>query len=186
MPDIKFNKGKVGSMDITKNNIVLIGFMGCGKSTIGKNLAKELGVRFIDTDKKIQDDMEMSINEIFEVYGEEYFRRLERNLCKLASLNAPAVIATGGGVIKDSANIDVLKRNGTFVYLSSTAAKIYKNIRYDNSRPLLNVANKEEKIKSMLEERRPIYEACSDVIVDVSNAKIDETVDTIKNLLMNN
>lgn len=157
-------------------NIILIGFMGCGKTTIGKILASEINWKFIDIDKQIQEEMKMSISEIFNRKGEKYFRKLERNFCKLASMDVPSVISTGGGIIKGSTNVDVLKRNGIFVYLESSPEKIYRNIKNDNSRPLLNTPNKKEKIKELLEERKPLYEACADITVNVSEMSANKTV----------
>lgn len=168
-----------------KKNIILIGFMGCGKSTIGRGLSGELGYEFLDTDTKIQNDMAMSINDIFENYGEAYFRKIERNLCKVAALNSNMVIATGGGIIKNQSNIDTLKTNGVFIYLKNTPEKIYRNIKYDTSRPLLNVDNKEEKIKELLAERTPLYESCADITVDVSELKIDESIKKIVDIVKN-
>lgn len=168
---------------MSKKNIILIGFMGCGKSTIGRGLSSGLCREFLDTDAKIQADMGMSINDIFEKYGEAYFRRLERNLCKLTALNAPMIVATGGGIIKNQANIDALKTSGVFVYLKNSAQKIYRNIKFDTSRPLLNVENKEEKIKELLAERIPLYEGCADFTVDVSELRIEESIKTITDII---
>lgn len=166
-----------------KKNIILIGFMGCGKSTIGRGLCSELNYEFLDTDSKIQNDMSMSINDIFENYGENYFRMLERNLCKLVALNSPMIIATGGGIIKNKANVDTLKTSGVFVYLKNTPEKIYSNIKYDTSRPLLNVPNKEKKIKELLAQRTPLYEACADITVDVSELKVEESIQSIAKII---
>lgn len=168
-----------------KKNIILIGFMGCGKSTIGKKVSVNIGCKFLDTDLKIQNDMNMTINEIFEKYGEPYFRKLEKDLCKKASLNAPMVIATGGGIIKDPENIDFLKTNGIFIYLKSSSEKIYKNIKNDNSRPLLNVKNKKEKINELLEQRIPLYEKSADITVDISNIEIPEITSCITDIINN-
>lgn len=168
---------------MAEKNIILVGFMGCGKSTIGRGLSNALEREFLDTDIKIQSDMLMTVNEIFEKYGENYFRRLERNLCKLAAINSPMVVATGGGIIKSQANIDTLKTSGVFIYLKNTPEKIYKNIKQDTTRPLLNVENKEEKIRELLEQRVPLYEACADVTVDVSELRVEESVDMIGDII---
>lgn len=168
-----------------RKNIILVGFMGCGKSTIGRGLSAGLKYEFLDTDIKIQNDMGMSISSIFQEYSESYFRKLERNLCKMVALNAPMIVATGGGIIKEVTNIDTLKIGGVIIYLKNTAQKIYKNIKYDTSRPLLNVENKEAKIKELLEQRIPLYEKCADITVDVSELKIDESINLIINIINN-
>lgn len=163
-----------------ERNIALVGFMGCGKSTVGKVLANRLNAQFLDTDTQIQNDMQMSINEIFAKYGEAYFRRLERNLCKLIAVNQPLIIATGGGIIKGRCNIDALKVNGTIIYIKSSPGKIYSNIKNDNTRPLLNgAADKLKRIEELLEERIPLYEECADIIIDSTDYQIEDTVNEI-------
>jgi len=159
-----------------KNNIILTGFMGCGKTSIGKRIALNFEIDFIDTDIEIQNISGLSINRIFEKYGEPYFRKLERNYCKLAALCQNYVIASGGGIIKDEANVENLKINGVIVYLKCDAEKIYRNIKNDTSRPLLNNAqDKFELICSMLEERDPIYRKYADFIIDISEMRLEES-----------
>jgi len=159
-----------------KSNIILTGFMGCGKSSIGKRLALNFDMGFSDTDIEIQEAFGMSINDIFLRYGEDYFRKLERNYCKLASLCSGYIIASGGGIIKSEVNVYNLKLNGNFVYLKCGAEKIYKNIKNDFSRPLLN--NAEDKfslICSMLEQREPLYEKYADFTIDISDMRLEES-----------
>lgn len=160
-------------------NIVLIGFMGCGKTSIGKKLAYKLGREFIDTDIKIEELTNMEISEIFNNYGEDYFRKLEYDLCEKLSDSFNSIIATGGGIIKNDLNVKFLKKSGIIVYLKCSVQKIFKNIKYDNSRPLLNCGNKIKKIESLLKDREPMYEKNADIIIDISNFKIDESADII-------
>lgn len=158
------------------NNIILTGFMGCGKTSIGKRLAVNHNLKFIDTDAEIQDLSGMCINDIFSTYGEPYFRKLERNFCKLLAINNGFVVATGGGVIKDENNIDNLKLNGAIVYLKCSPEKIYKNIKNDTTRPLLNNTNdKFALICSMLKDREPFYKKYADFIIDISDMRLEET-----------
>lgn len=150
--------------------------MGCGKTSIGKRLAANFSSNFVDTDVEIQNLSGMSINEIFEKYGEPYFRKLERNYCKLAALSNGYIIATGGGIIKDETNVYNLKINGAVVYLKCSPEKIYKNIKNDNTRPLLN--NAEDKyglICTMLEQREPLYQKHADFIIDISEMRLEES-----------
>lgn len=171
---------------MTEKNIILIGFMGCGKTSIGNEIANRVQRNFIDMDSEIQTNAGMSINEIFEKYGEQFFRKIERNYCKLIAATKCNVISTGGGIVKDYSNIYNLKINGIIIYLKSTPEKIYKNIKYDNTRPLLNVENKMNTIKKLLYERSPMYEKCADLIVDISSFKIEESAENIINILKRN
>lgn len=158
-----------------KPNIVLIGFMGCGKTTVGKLLAKKLGFTFIDSDTFIENKLNMKISQIFEKYGEKYFREYEHNIIiEIGKLNNH-VVATGGGVIKDKKNIAELKKKGIVLYLNMPPERIYTNIKDDNSRPLLQVDDKLSAIIELLNQRKPLYEMYADVIIDIK----DDTVDNI-------
>jgi len=159
-----------------KNNIILIGFMGCGKSSIGKRLAQNFEYNFVDTDLEIQNMYDMSVNEIFDNYGEAFFRKIERNYCKLCAINDGYIIATGGGVIKNESNISNLKINGSVVYLKCDAEKIYKNIKNDTSRPLLNgTEDKLAVISSLLSEREPLYDKYADFVIDITDMRLEES-----------
>ncbi|MCI8804359.1 MAG: shikimate kinase [Clostridiales bacterium] len=159
-----------------KNNIVLIGFMGCGKSSVGKRIAQNFDYKFVDTDLEIQSISGMTINDIFAKYGEDYFRKLERNYCKLCAINDRYIIATGGGVIKNDENVRNLKINGSVVYLKCGAEKIYKNIKNDTTRPLLNGAeDKLLRISSLLLEREPLYERHADFTIDITEMRLEES-----------
>lgn len=162
-----------------KKNIVLIGFMGCGKTSLGKKLSIILKREFIDTDDFIVTREGMSINEIFEKKGEQYFRDLEKELCSRYNKPKSKIIATGGGIIKNDENVANLKKGGTIFYLRSTPERIAQNLRFDNSRPLLQCDDKAGRIAKLLEERKPLYEKCADVTIDVANIDIDATIDKI-------
>ncbi len=162
-----------------KTNIVLIGFMGSGKTTIGIRLAYKLKYLFIDTDKKIEEEMGISINEIFRIYGEQYFRNLEKTFIKKLSNSNKQVIATGGGIIKNKQNIEELKSKGIIIYLNASPEHIYNNIKDDDSRPLLQVENKMETIQSILNERKFLYEEFADIIIDISYNQVDEITQII-------
>lgn len=166
-----------------EKNVVLVGFMGSGKTSVGKKLSMDLKREFIDMDDFIVKKEGMSINDIFEKKGEAYFRGIERELCIRLSEPKSKVIATGGGVIKNDDNVANLKKGGIVVYLKSSPKQIAYNLRFDNSRPLLVGGNKEEKITSLLAEREPTYNKCADVIIDVSNLNIDETIEKIKTII---
>ena len=166
-----------------RRNIVLVGFMGCGKTTIGKKLAKAFEYTFTDMDDEIVKKAGMPITEIFEKYGEAYFRSMETELCGEMSERGGCVIATGGGVIKNEKNMELLKQNGTVLYIKASPEHIYKNIRNDRSRPLLNTGDKMERIKTLMEERRPMYESRSDITADITGMTSREATNKIISIL---
>lgn len=169
-------------------NIILVGFMGCGKTTIGRKLAKKLTeklgeYRFIDMDDELEKKTGMKISSIFEKFGEEEFRAIESNLCRELSNTKSCIIATGGGVIKNEKNIELLRKNGVVIYLKATPEHIYKNIKDDNSRPLLQCDDKIGKIKALLDERKPLYEERSDIIFDVSGLNARQATEMIISII---
>lgn len=140
-------------------NIILIGAMGVGKSTVGKRLAKKLNVEFHDSDQEIVQKTGVDIATIFEYEGEQGFREREENilkeLCKLDSI----VLATGGGAILSAATRALLAKSGVVFYLKASIESILNRSKNETSRPLLNTANKRETIQDLLEKRTPLYES---------------------------
>lgn len=165
-------------IDREVKNIVLIGFMGTGKTSVGLKLAQKLGMQFIDTDDVIEAENGMKISEIFAKNGEEYFRDLEtdlvRRICKLCDL----VIATGGGVVKRTENIDNLRSNGLLIWLDASPEVILNRTSGSNHRPLLQVPDPLDQICKMLKERERFYSQ-ADYRIDTSNLTVDEVVDKI-------
>lgn len=161
-----------------KNNFVLIGFMGCGKSTIGNCLANKLKLSFIDTDKYIQNAQNKTINQIFDTLGEPYFRNLEKDLCTDIANYKNYVISTGGGIVINQDNVKNLKKNGLIIYLNASLHTIYKYLANDTTRPLLKNSSLLS-IKSLLDERQIIYVKSSDIIINVDNKQVDEIVKNI-------
>ena len=147
-------------------NIVLIGFMGTGKTTIGRLLASRLGRPFVDCDKKVEYENGMSIREIFERYGEGYFRQKETEMIARLSRYNNAVIATGGGVVLSSENMRRLKRNGIIIALTASAETILERTGRRNTRPLLDFIEREQIVAKLLRERGELYQ------------KADFTIDT--------
>ncbi|NLJ88087.1 MAG: shikimate kinase [Epulopiscium sp.] len=164
-------------------NIVLIGFMGCGKSSVGIDLAKRISYSFVDSDLEIEKEIGMSISEYFKKYGEEQFRILEEKTIKRLVRTTRQVIATGGGIVKNPVNINHLKKTGHIVYLKASAKHIYNNIKNDSSRPLLNVEDKYNTIIALLNERKELYEKHPDFIVEVDGKSIEEISSLIINYL---
>jgi shikimate kinase len=139
-----------------KDLIFLIGFMGSGKSTVGKLLAEKLAFNFIDTDDVIEQRAGMSINVIFEKYGETHFRKLETALLKEICLKTKAVVSTGGGLPIYNDNIALINQHGTSVYLSIAPNRILKRLENSEKRPLIKNKTVKE-ITVLLHKRRPIY-----------------------------
>lgn len=165
-------------------NIILIGFMGCGKSTIGVKLSYRLRRPLLDTDKLIEKEEGRTISEIFETDGEEYFRNLETEcIKKLLTTAHDQIISVGGGLPVREENHALLKKLGTVVYLRAGAETIYERVKHDKSRPLLQCDNPQEKIQTLMEKRKAAYEGASDVIVDVDNKDFDVILDEIVNAI---
>jgi shikimate kinase len=141
-----------------KKNIVLIGFMGTGKTTVGKILARSLGYKLIDIDQCVEEKERRKISEIFEKEGEAAFRKLEKSMIRWASGAASSVITTGGGAVIDPENRDMLAENGIIVALTATPETIYQRVKRSGHRPLLKTGDVLAEIKKLLEARRPFYE----------------------------
>jgi len=159
-------------------NIVLTGFMGTGKSKIGKRLAKRLGMSYLDTDELIEEREKDSVPAIFKKKGEEYFRRLETKVVKEVALLDNFVISTGGGVVLREGNIRLLKKNAFIVCLFASPEVILKRTKGDDNRPLLGVNNQKKRIEELLALRKPYYEK-ADFSVDTSALDSEGVVEEI-------
>ena len=143
-----------------KNNIVLIGMSGCGKTTIGQLLAERLGMIFLDTDKMVEDMEGMSISRLFSVKGEGYFLLKETQVCRTASIYKDAVIATGGGVVLSRENMSLLTERGVIVYIERDIEEI---LRADaQSRPLFTSP---ERVRRLYNERKRLYDGYADILL---------------------
>lgn len=151
------------------NNIILIGFMASGKTTVGKLLSKKLCMDLFDTDYCIEENEKLSIKCIFEKYGEEYFRKVETSILKSLFNKKNAVISTGGGVIKSKENIRLLKKMGIIVFLDTSQKEIKKRLKISKIRPL----NKNDKFIENLYKKRYKSYFCSADIVIKSNTSIE-------------
>ena len=152
-----------------KDNIILEGFMGCGKSSVGIKLSYHLKKTLIDTDKWIEAKYEMSVSEIFEQMGEEAFRKMETQcLEELLESAECQIISLGGGIPMRSENQALLKELGTTIYLKARPEIIYDRVKDNNTRPLLQVEDPVAKIAELMSVREPVYMACADFTVEVS------------------
>ncbi len=139
-------------------NIALIGMMGSGKSTVAKLIVNKLeGFSFVDTDEEIVKSQKISINEIFEKYGEKTFRTIESEQLKNVLKNDNQVIATGGGIVISEDNLNLLLNKSVLIYLKAEPEELYKRVKNNKERPLLNDCNIKEKIINLLEQREGKY-----------------------------
>lgn len=163
-----------------KDNYVLIGFMGSGKTTFGKALAAHCGMDFLDTDEYIEQQAGKTIAQIFAEDGEDAFRQIETDtLIQLRDSLHNTVVATGGGMPLRKENARLLKEIGTVNYLTATSKEIYDRVKDDTKRPLLQTDNPYEKICNMMKERKPKYEAACDKVIDTNSNDIDEIIRAI-------
>lgn len=163
-------------MDSLKN-IVLIGMSGVGKTTIGDALSRALNREFLDIDILIERQTNISIENIFSIHGEVYFRELESNIVKQIYQDKNLIISTGGGIVLVKDNIDRLRENGIIVLLEGTIDYIINNIKKSkNNRPLLNGVDIQDKVKSLYNNRKELYLSAGDFIVLVNNKSVDEIV----------
>ena len=168
-----------------KTNIALIGFMGAGKTVVGKALAEQLNKEFIELDELIVQRAGKPITQIFAEDGEIAFRELEIAVTKDVARKHDQVIATGGGIILNRINIDRLRQNGIIVYLTVTPLEILKRVAGDEGRPLLNTPDKEKQIKELLASRRPLYEGAADIKINTTGRSIKVIVNEIAETIQN-
>lgn len=165
------------------NNVVLIGFMGSGKSTVGKKLAEELKIEWLDMDNEIEKREGKLVNEIFSEYGEAYFRELESKYINELLTVEKKVISTGGGVVLKVENIAILKKIGMVIFLHVDPSQIIERLEEDSTRPLLQGENIEEKVANLLEQRDPLYLSAADIIIQTTGKSVDLVVEEIISLL---
>lgn len=167
-----------------KNNIILIGFMGCGKSSVGIKLSYRLKRTLIDTDKWIENKEKTTISEIFATKGEAAFRRMETDCLKeLIKTADKQIISVGGGLPVKEENHELLKRLGKVIYLKISPEAVYERLKDDTTRPLLQVEDPIARIRELLVYRGPIYEKCADSIIDVSEKSFEEILKQIEECL---
>lgn len=163
------------------DNIVLIGFMGCGKTTIGIRLSYYMRRSFLDTDKVIEREQGKEISQIFAEEGEAYFRELERQMViKLAETESDKIIATGGGLPVQPGNAALLKKLGRVVYLKVSPETVYERLKDDTKRPLLQGGDACARIRELMAARASAYEAVADVTVSTDGKDFEEILAEIE------
>ena len=164
-----------------KDNIILIGFMGCGKSSVGIKLSYRLKRTIIDTDKWIEKKQQTTVSEIFAREGEAAFRQMETDCLKeLIETAKGQIISVGGGLPMKEENHELLKKLGRVSYLKITPEAVYERLKGDTTRPLLQVEDPMQRIRELLAYRGPVYEKCADVIIEVSDKSFDEIIAQIE------
>lgn len=163
---ILFNSKKIKSNTLFDNNIVLIGFMGCGKSTISKALRRFFSMDVIEMDEVIAEQEGMSIPEIFEIHGEQYFRDAETQLLKDLQNQKNVVISCGGGTAMREVNVVEMKKNGKVVLLTAKPETVLERVKNSHDRPLLENNKNVDFIAELMNKRRAKYEAAADIIIE--------------------
>jgi shikimate kinase len=160
-------------------NIILTGFMGVGKTSIGTRLASDLGYTFVDTDDLIEADQKTTITEIFAQKGEPYFRDVEARIIRTVLEHENQVVSTGGGAVIRDENREAFKEAGLVVCLTARPEVIYERIKHETHRPLIKVTDPMARIRDLLESRAKFY-GQADLIIDTSEKSVDEAVLEIK------
>jgi len=169
-----------------KTSLALVGFMGTGKTAVAQALAQRLNKEFIELDSLIEEKAGKSIPAIFQQDGEAVFRKLETEVTKQVAGRKNAVIAGGGGIVLNQINIKYLKKECVIVYLTASPEVILKRTAgAKNERPLLEVADKAQRIQELLEQRQPLYEQAADITIDTAGLNIDSVVKQIIGELKN-
>jgi shikimate kinase len=158
-------------------SVILTGFMGTGKTTIGRQLARRLGKGFVDTDQRIEQLEGRSVAAIFAAAGEAYFRELERRVVAEA-VKMDAVVATGGGAIVDAANFERMHAAGPIICLTADVEVILQRTAYNKNRPLLDAKERRQRVEELLRVRSAAY-ARADLAIDTSSRSVDNILDDL-------
>jgi len=160
-------------------NIVLVGFMGSGKSSVGRLLAGTLHGRFVDTDRLVVNRAGREITDIFASEGEAWFREQESLVLRSLLSGSGLVVATGGGIVIAPGNAAALKRLGFVVWLAASEEVIWERVSRNRKRPLLHTENPRETVRALLEKRNPLYEAVADLKVETSGLTHAEVAERV-------
>lgn len=157
-------------------NIILVGPMGAGKTTIGKQLAQQLGRDFYDSDRFIEEHTGVNIPLIFELEGEEGFRKREKNALIELTQKRDIVLATGGGAVLDQENRNQLSKHGFVIYLSAPLAQLINRTAKDRNRPLLQTEDPHKKLEEILTVRDPLYREVADEVIETDDKPVRNVV----------
>lgn len=171
--------GEIEKVVLNHRNIILTGFMASGKTVVGKALSEKLGRKFVDSDLVIEEKCGMTISNIFEKFGEEYFRKVEAEVIEELSLENNAVISTGGGAILNSDNIANLRKNGTIVNLEPSDDVIKARLSNDDGTRPLNKGQDIEQILKRFEDRKPFYDNCDVKIKITTDMNVEDSISAV-------
>lgn len=160
-------------------NIFLIGFMGCGKSTVAAGLSQMYGMKVIEMDQLLAQRQGMSIPEIFEKHGETYFRDLESTLVLEIQGVRNQVVSCGGGVVLREQNVLEMKKNGHIILLTAKPDTILKRVERNDDRPILKGKKNVRDISELMEKRRPKYESAADIVIETDNKSVKEICEEV-------
>ena len=166
------------------SNIALVGFMGAGKSTVGRVLAARLGKTFVETDAMVEQRVGLSVAEVFAQRGESCFRELEAQAVLDASQRRGCVIACGGGVVLREDNVVTLKQSCLLVYLDVSASFVLRRLTGQSTvRPLLEGVDRDVRVQELITQRRPVYEAVADITISTDGLAVEQVVRRIQGRL---
>ena len=160
-------------------NLILVGPMGAGKTSIGRRLAERLGLSFVDADVALETTTGATVNLIFELEGEAGFRERERLLLAELCSQQGRLIATGGGAVLDESTRRVLAASGFVVYLRTGVERQLERLKRDRTRPLLRAPDRRERLQAMAAQRGPLYEEIADLVFDSDRASVGTACDTL-------
>jgi shikimate kinase len=166
-----------------RRNIFLVGLMGAGKTSVGRLLAKDLHMTFVDCDQEIEKRTGVSVSVIFEIEGEEGFRRRESTLLRELVQTEDVVLATGGGVVLRAENREALVRHGFVVYLKATVDELWQRTRHDRNRPLLRTPDPHARLAELFAQRDPLYREVADITVETSTQSLRQLVSDLEQRL---
>lgn len=172
--DILENSRKIQRKGLFSYNLMLIGFMGTGKSSVSRYLSKMLAMEEVEVDDIIAKKEGMSINQIFQQYGEDYFRNCESNTLIELQEKSSVIVSCGGGAVLRPENVAHMKKNGRIVLLTASPETIFNRVRYSKERPILNHNMNVDFIKELMEKRREKYESAADVVIHTDYKSIEE------------
>ena len=167
-------------------NIFLVGPMGVGKTSIGRRLAEETGLTFVDSDHEIEARTGVNIPLIFDIEGEEGFRKRECAVIDELTQREGLVLATGGGAILNDTNRNHLRERGTVIYLHADSEVLYQRTAKDRNRPLLQTEDPHARIEELMQKRDPLYREVADMVVETGHQNISKVVNEIVKQLKNN
>lgn len=168
-----------------KTNIILIGFMGCGKTSVGTKLAKVFDYEFLDTDAMIEEEQGITISEIFETKGEPAFRDMETEMIKKIAKRTSCVFSTGGGLPMRDENAELLKQAGLVIFLKTSVDTTLERLKGDTTRPLLQGDNVREKVEELMGKRMAKYEAAAEHVIVCDDKSFYEIIKEVEDIMKN-